>query len=182
MRMKMKTWVEWLELLVGILLLIGGIYTLIHPSASLAGISFLYGCLAIFTGILDIVFYVQMDRRTGFGPATALITGILGVLAGLCLTFQPAIGAWVLAWGFPIWFIVHCVSRLSRLNRIRFLTGNGHYYFSLVVNIIGLILGFFMLVNPFLALVSVPYIIGCYLILLGIDGIVVALITIGNKR
>lgn len=173
--MKKRNWIGWMELIVGILLLAGGIYTLMNPSASLTGLSFLYGCMAVFTGILDIVFYVQMDRRTGFGPVMALLTGILSILAGICLVFQPAIGTWVLVWMFPIWFIVHCVSQLSHLYIIRITAGNAYYYFSMIVNIIGLILGIFMAFNPIFAVISIPYMIGCYLILLGIDGIVVAL-------
>ena len=116
--MKQKTWTGWLELIVGILLLAEGIHTLTRPDAALIGLSFLYGCLAVFTGI-----YV-----------------------------------------------------------IRITLGNAHYYFSLIVNIIGLVLAVFMLINPFLTILSVSYIIGCYLIFLGIDGIVIALNTLGTHR
>lgn len=180
--MRQKNWIGWLGLIAGILLLVGGIYTLIYPSTALVGVTFLYGCLAVFTGILDIVFYARMERRTGFGPVLALITGILSILAGICLLFQPVIGAWVLVWVFPIWFIAHCISQLSHLYMIRIIAGNVPYYFSLIINIIGLILGIFMLVNPFLTMVSVPYMIGCYLIFLGVDGIVMALNILGSNR
>lgn len=180
--MREKTWTGWLELIAGILLLAGGIYTLICPNTALVGVTALYGCLAVFTGILDIVLYVKMERRTGFGPALALVTGILSILAGICLLFQPAIGAWVLVWIFPIWFIAHCISQLAHLSIIRMIAGDAHYYFSLIVNIIGLVLGILMLVNPFLTVVSVPYIIGCYLIFLGVDAMVMALNTLGSGR
>lgn len=178
--MRQKSWMGWMELIVGILLLAGGIYTLMRPGNSLVGISFLYGCLAVFTGALDILFYVNMERRTGFSPVLALVTGILDIIAGVILLFQPAVGAWVLVWVFPIWFIAHCISQLAHLSVIRMISGSAYYYFSLIVNIIGLILGIFMLVNPFLTMVSVPYMIGCYLIFLGIDGIVLALATFAN--
>lgn len=52
----------------------------------------------------------------------------------------------------------------------------------LIINIVGLILGIFMLVNPFLTMVSIPYMIGCYLIFLGADGIVMALNILGSNR
>ena len=129
--MRQKSWMGWMELIVGILLLAGGIYTLMRPGNSLVGISFLYGCLAVFTGALDILFYVNMERRTGFSPVLALVTGILDIIAGVILLFQPAVGAWVLVWVFPIWFIAHCISQLAHLSVIRMISGSAYYYFSL---------------------------------------------------
>ena len=65
---------------------------------------------------------------------------------------------------------------------IRVMAGNVMYYFTLVVNIIGLILGFLMLFQPILTLLSASYIAGMYLILLGVDGIAIAFSGIGSRR
>ena len=81
----------------------------------------------------------------------------------------------------PIWFIAHCISHLSHLNIIRITAGSSYYYFSLIINIIGLVLGFLMLIRPVIAVVSVGYIIGIYLILLGVDSIVRAVSDMGYR-
>jgi uncharacterized membrane protein HdeD (DUF308 family) len=73
---------------------------------------------------------------------------------------------------FPIWFIAHCVSELARLPCIHYERGEGYYIFALAVNIIGLILGAMLLFSPFLSLFSLPVITGAYLVLLGINSIV----------
>ena len=45
----------------------------------------------------------------------------------------------------PIWFIAHCISELTRTNLIRLIGNPFYYYFSLILNILGLVLGFVMI-------------------------------------
>ena len=171
----------WGELVVGIALVVLGIFTFARPSSALTGIVFVYGLLAVVTGIADIAFYVKIERHTGFGPVVSLITGILSILAGVLLLFNPDAVKWAMALLFPLWFIMHCISRLTHLPVIRLTAGSGYYYCTLIVNILGLILGFVMIVNPMLSLFSVSYVIGLYLLLAGIDPLVLAVSSIGKR-
>lgn len=170
------------ELIIGIILIILGIFTFVRPSNALTGIVFVYGILAVVTGIADIIFYVKIEQRTGFGPTISLVTGILSIIAGILLLFNPGAGKWAMVILFPLWFIMHCISRLTHLPIIRVTSGTGYYYFTLVVNILGLLLGFVMIFNPLLSFISVSYIIGCYLILIGIDHMVLAVSRLGIHR
>ena len=172
--MKNRSAIGWGELLIGIILIVLGIFTFARPSSALTGVVFVYGILAVITGIADIAFYVKVEQHTGFGPAVSLVTGILSILAGILLLFNPGAGKWAMVVLFPLWFIAHCISRLTHLSLIRMTAGTGYYYFTLIVNILGLLLGFIMIFNPLLSLFSVSYIIGCYLILIGIDHMVLA--------
>ena len=83
---------------------------------------------------------------------------------------------------FPIWVITHCISRLSHLRQIRMIAGRGMYYFILIINIIGLFLGFLMLLNPLFTLSAIRCLAGTYFILLGIDGILMAVSRMGMQR
>lgn len=172
----------WLELVIGILLILLGIFTLVNPSLALTGLVVVFGIVALVMGIADIVLYVRVERYTGFGPVVSLVSGILSVMSGLMLLVYPNAGKWVLSLLFPIWFIAHCVSRLSHLPAICMIAGDGMYYFTLVLNIIGLILGFLMVFRPLFSLLSVSYIISLYLILLGIDSIAMAFSGMGSRR
>lgn len=169
--MKNRSGFGWMEFMIGILLTAIGIITFLYPGRVLTGMVWLYGILAIVTGIVDIVFYIHVERSTGFIPVLALTAGLLTVICGLMLIFYPAAGKLVLSLFFPVWFIAHCISRLSRLPIIRRLDGKFAYYFTMVVNIIGIILGFLMMFRPLITLLSVTYLIGAYLILLGADDI-----------
>ena len=90
------------------------------------------------------------------------------------LLVHPEAGAFVVSVLFPIWFIAHCVSRLTHLNIIRFTAGNFYYWFTLIVNVIGIVLGAMMLFQPALAAYSADYLISIYLLLMGVDSLVMA--------
>lgn len=171
--MRRRSRYGWLELIEGILLILLGIYTLFNPGNMIRGITFVYGILAVITGISDIVFYAKTERYVGFEPTVALVSGILSILAGLMLLMYPNAGELIMTLLLPIWFIAHSVSRLTHLPLVR-LAGNFFYYFTMIVNILGIILGCLMIVWPTIALFSAGFIIGFYLILLGIDGVVMA--------
>jgi uncharacterized membrane protein HdeD (DUF308 family) len=178
--MRYRSGFGWLELIIGILLILLGVLAFIRPDAALTGLVIVYGIAAIGMGIADIVLYVQVEKYTSFGPFLSLISGILSVMAGIMLLVYPKAGMLVLTILFPIWFIAHCISRLVHIGHIRFIAGPGIYYFSLVVNIIGLILGFMMFLQPIFTLTAISYLAGTYLLLLGIDAIVIAFSRVGR--
>ena len=179
--MRKRSGFGWLELILGILLILLGIFTFIRPGSALTWIAVIYGIIAVVTGISDIVFYIKTERYTGFGPVIALVCGILSVMAGVMLLVYPGAGRLVVVLLLPIWFIAHCISRLSHLNVIRITAEDFHYYFTMIVNILGIILGFMMIIWPSIALFSSGFLIGTYLILLGIDSIITAISRIGSK-
>ena len=167
-----------LDLILGVLLFFAGLHAVTHPWSALAGVTLFYGLLAILTGIVDVIFYVKLERRTGFGPAAALVTGILSILTGILVLAQPAVGSVSLAILFPVWFIAHCISGLTRLPLIRWTAGNGYYYFALAVNVIGLM----MLCSPLLSMLSLPWMAGICLLLLGINSIVFGIQKLISRR
>lgn len=171
----------WIELIEGILLIILGIFSFVRPESMLSGFVMFFGFIALCVGILDIVFYVRTEEHMGFAPTISLISGSLSVLAGLMLLVYPGAVKWAFALFFPMWFIAHCISRLSQLPMIRVWTSKGHYYFVMVANIIGLCLGVLMLIRPVITIVSLSYLIGIDLILLGIDCITLAISRMGSE-
>lgn len=180
--MKRRSGFGWLELIEGILLIVLGGYTLARPEHALGGLIILFGVAAVVMGVADILLYVRVERYTGFGPVISLISGTLSVMTGVMLLVYPHAGQIVMTLLFPLWFIAHCVSRLSNLNTIRLFSGDFMYYFTLVLNVIGLALGALMLVNPWVSWLSIRYIVGFYLILLGIDCVVLAFSQMGSRR
>ena len=83
--MRQRSSYGWLELVIGILLTILGVYSFFRPVDYLTTFIVVYGVAALVTGIADIVFYCKMERHTGFAPTISLATGVLGVMAGLVL-------------------------------------------------------------------------------------------------
>lgn len=179
--MKRTSWLGWLELILGILLLLAGVYTVFRPEEALIWVAVFCGFLAVVCGILDLAFYVRMTRRTGFGPVAALVTGILGILDGIALASQPYLGSWILLWLFPIWMVVHCASRLAHLSAVRRLVGPGYCTGSLVLNILGLAAGVALFLFPYatslvlhISMVMVS-VVGACMALLGAEAVLVAI-------
>ena len=180
--MRRRSGFGWLELAIGILLIALGVLAFAKPDLALTSLVFAYGAAAVVMGVADIILYIEVERYTGFGPILSLIAGILSVMSGVMLVVYPRTGVVVLTVLFPIWFIAHCISRLSHLSSIRLIAGNATFYFALVINIIGLILGFMMLLSPIFTLNTIRYFASAYLILLGIDSVVMAASRIGMRR
>ena len=170
----------WLELLIGILMIVLGILVFVIPNLVMTSMVAFFGIAAIVMGVTDIILFIRVERYTGFGPILSLITGIISVMSGVALLIYPKLGAIILTVLFPIWFIAHCISRLTQVHHIRLIAGNNMYVFTLVVNIIGIILGFMMLLSPVFTLSAIRSFAGCYLILLGIEGILTAVSRMGK--
>lgn len=177
--MKRKNGFGWSELIVGLLLILLGIFAFIRPESMLTGAVVIYGVIAIIMGIEDLVVYARLSRFTGFGPMLSLISGILSVMCGVMLIANPNVGKWALTILLPIWFIAHCISELTRTNLIRLIGNPFYYYFSLILNILGLVLGFVMIFSPVLSFVTlraICYMVAIYLILFGIESIIAAFV------
>ena len=180
--MRRRSGFGWLELVIGIVLIALGIWAFARPELALAGMVFLYGIAAVVMGVADILLYVQVERFTGIGPMLALVSGIVSVMSGVMLVAYPGTGALVLTLLFPIWFIAHCIARLSHLYHIRLIAGRGVYGLILAINLIGLALGVMMLLSPFFTLAAIRSFASLYLILLGVDSVLMAASRMGMRR
>lgn len=179
--MKRRSGFGWLELVIGIVLIGLGILAFAKPDLALTGLVFAYGAAAVIMGVADIILFIEVQRYTGFGPILSLISGVLSVMAGLMLIAYPGTGVMVLTVLFPIWFIAHVISRLAHLGQIRYVAGDGVYYATLVINIIGLVLGILMIIYPLFTITTIRFFASTYLILLGVDSVVMAISQMGEK-
>ncbi|MCI8694896.1 MAG: DUF308 domain-containing protein [Lachnospiraceae bacterium] len=173
--MKKYSGFAWMELVVGVLLILLGVFTFLRPGSLLTGIVAVYGLIAVITGVHDILSYIRLEKYTGFASFVSLISGVLSVMCGCMLLLYPGAGKWVLSLLFPIWFMAHCISRLAHVYIIHMTGRKFFYWFSLTVNIAGLALGILMVFNPVLTFMTMRfmgYVAAVYLILLGVDSIV----------
>ena len=69
--MRQRSSYGWLELVIGILLSVLGIYSFFRPVDYLTTLIVIYGIAALVTGIADIVFYCKMERHIGFATTFA---------------------------------------------------------------------------------------------------------------
>ena len=148
--------VNWWELIAGIVMIALGIASLARPSLAVTGLVYAYGAAGVIVGVADILRYIRVERYTGFGPMVSLVAGVLSVMAG----------------------VVICVSRLASLSRVRLAAGRGAYYAALVLNLMGLILGAVLVVLPAASILTLGYLAAVYLIVLGVESLVMAFVTL----
>ena len=102
---------RWLEILLGIVYIIAGIYLLMHPVGGLLALTLLLGSFLVVYGIFALVLAFRMRPAPGWGWVLfdAIVTILLGVLIYI---HWPANTEWVVGTLFGISFIVSGVSRL----------------------------------------------------------------------
>lgn len=180
--MRRRSGFGWLELAIGIFLIVLGLWTFAEPERALTGLAVAFALAAIGMGVADIILFIQLERFMGLGPILSLAAGILSVMSGIMLLAYPKAGAMALTLLFPIWFMAHCISRLIHLGHVRLVAGRGIYYLLLAINIVGLILGFLMVLSPLFTLSAIRLFAGIYLVLLGIDSVIMAVSRMGMHR
>lgn len=107
-----KTWI--LTLLLGILEIGVGVYLLRHPGVSFAVLVLLVAFSFIIYGILEVVSSLAESRTSTTSKALTILTGVLGILAGIVMLFQPAASGVAFVWiiglfallSGPIWIAV----------------------------------------------------------------------------
>ena len=181
--MQAKTPFRITEILLGILFIFLAIYTLTHPLRGAGFLVILYAISAIVTGIFDIFAYVNMKKNgTATGGELSIVSAILTLIVGIILVFSPGTGVWVLTFLFPIWFILHAVMRLSTISLIKESGGKGLYWFTLIINVICIILGVLMLFDPAASFITFTYLVAFYLFLAGFSSIGLGIAGIKPKQ
>src|SRR5699024_8210439 len=100
------------QLIMGLCLIVLGVFTFLSPRSIFTGVAVVYGVAAVITGICDIVIYIKEERFTGFGPVVSLISGIFSMMTGIALLAYPGIAEWIVAMLFQLWFITTCIALL----------------------------------------------------------------------
>lgn len=157
------------QLILGILLLLLGIFTLIHIDTTLTAFVYVYGIASILFGIIEIAMFISLSSRSDWSPASALIMGILNIVMGILLLSDVWVGMLAMSFLFPFWMIFMCITRLCNLSVVRRLAGNGAFWFSLIVNVLGMLAGFVLLFFPGVSMITLSYLIAFYLLLAAIE-------------
>ncbi|MZM07541.1 hypothetical protein GT958_09365, partial [Bifidobacterium pseudocatenulatum] len=74
---------------------------------------------------------------------------------------------------FAVWFIADSVFALLAADLAKGVS-NGYYWFTVIVNILGIILGIMLLFNPISSALTLSFLVGFYFMLFGITHIVYA--------
>lgn len=162
-----KTSVNWGGLILGVLFILISLLSFNNPGGSLSAIVIFFAILAIINGIFSIVVRNQIKNMTGLRATAFLILGIIELILGIILLFNLSAGILALTYVFAFWFIADSVRNLFFLDHARTF-GNGHYWLTLIVNLIGVLVGIMLFFDPIVSAFTISFLIGFYFMLIGI--------------
>lgn len=93
-----------LWIIVGVLLIIAGIYCLCNPDVGLLSLSLYLGIVLLISGIIDIVIFAKCNQYM-IGAGWFLADGILTMLLSLFLLFNQAFTLLSLPFIFSMWLL-----------------------------------------------------------------------------
>jgi uncharacterized membrane protein HdeD (DUF308 family) len=168
----------WAVVLRGVTGIIFGILAFVMPVLTLAALVMLFGAYALVDGVFSII--AAATGRTGPRSWWALVlTGIVGIAAGLVTFFMPGLTALTLAYVIGAWAIVSGVLHIITAIRLRKVIDN-EWWLGLS-GALAIVFGVFMLLAPGAGALAVLFWIGAFAFVYGV--VLVALgITLRIRR
>lgn len=102
---KRGTWV--LNVLLGLVLLGIGVYLLRHPATSFALLIILTGSALVVWGVVEVVVALAKGGASATGKTIAVMAGVVAVLAGVLMFFQPAASGVAFVWVVGLFALIN---------------------------------------------------------------------------
>lgn len=140
-----------------------------NPELNLIAVVWMFALMAIVKGIFELFFRRKTKEFDGNKHTWIFILGIVDLLLGIFLVINIGAGLLALPYVFAFWFIFDSLMELMIYSSF---AGTTYYWFHLVLNILGIMIGFFLLFHPIIAALSLSYLVGIYFMISGILSIV----------
>jgi uncharacterized membrane protein HdeD (DUF308 family) len=159
----------WVFLLQGLAGIVLGLMLLTEPGATMVALTTLLGFYWLIVGVLALV-QVFVDRSTPW--MWSLLSGIVGILAGLFVLRHPLIAALTV----PTILIVILGVQGLVMGVIEIIGGfQGGGVGSFILGVVNVLVGLLLLGSPVAAALAVPLVFGVLLLIQGVASIVLAL-------
>lgn len=172
--MNRRAWgFDWHELITGILFIVVAFGLFTAPKVSAIAIALLMAIMAILSGLTTFAGYSKLRDYVNGRAVVALVFAVLDIIIGLIFLFDYQSAIVTLGYLFGIWFIFDSIERLIVVSHVRQLRSH-FFWLSLVLDVLGLIAGILLFVHPWIAFFSINILVVCYLVIFGINAIVLA--------
>jgi len=155
----MESGFDWANLLIGILMIIVSILVLSNPAATMTTLALFVGIAVLVSGVIFLFRYKESTAN--------LIYAIIAIILGIILLARPAFAVTALGFIIGIWFFIEGVLGLTRAGFYK-LVSSAMYIASIILNVLLLIAGLLVILNPFVAALSLPVLTGIALLIAGV--------------
>lgn len=163
---------DWGAFVAGILMVVVAFLILRHPEKGLHAFVLIFGIVSIVQGIVWLAAYSRFREFFARSWVT-LISGILDIVIGILFLCSYDIGALTIAYLFAVWFFVDSIVGIVFAWHLKGIS-NGYFIFNLILNILSLIIAIFLIFNPVIAVISLIWLVAFWLLVFGINEIIVA--------
>lgn len=146
----------------GSLAIVLGLAALTWPGITLSVIAVMWGIFALVEAISTFSRIGSADRSSKF---FYILSGVIGILAGLAVIFQPLWGAATLTWVLGFWLMVRGIIEIIAAIR---LPKEAPKAYLILAGVLWLLAGLVVMASPGLAMISMIIWIGMLTIALGI--------------
>ncbi|SPC37581.1 putative integral membrane protein [Latilactobacillus fuchuensis] len=164
---------DWSELMTGVIFLVVAYFLFKKPGVALSGFVMVIALAAIIRGIAKLSAYRHLREDTGIRATLMLINAILDIILGFLFIFNVPVGIISISYVFAAWFLVDAIVGLLNVGHLKqfnlFL-----YVVSIILDILGIVVGLLLLMNPVVTAVTLATLVGFYFAILGVNAIVIA--------
>lgn len=157
---------DWFSLVVGILFVLAGIASFIHPDKTLRFLAVLTGIVFILRGIHELWFRRLVDVALNERSGWIIFAAILDIILGIIVLAFPKWGILYLAILFAVWFIIDAINQIRAARFFR-LFHRGYATWLVVLGVLSVILGIVLLFSPLLSAMTIVWLISLMLIVFG---------------
>ena len=166
---KIPSWqLRLLYIALGVALLAGAIAIFSRPHDALAAMAFILGLMALVRGIFHVVSFYRVKQAAGWKLQLLLALGVVLIILGVFLLLWPQLVGSLMVWAVAAWFVIEALRSFAWQKELRRLNPKAATA-SLVLNVLLLVAGVFLVVNPLPALLTVPLLVGFALAFAGVD-------------
>lgn len=172
-KMEEKRKINWGSMIIGILFILVSLISFQDPAGNLLAVVVVFAIFAIIKGIMEICVRNRIKKLTGFKIYVPIILGVVDIIIGVYLLFNLNVGLAVLPFIFASWFLIDSIFGLFTIDIAKSISIE-HFWFALIINILGIIVGVVLLFNPLSSAFTLSFLVGFYFMLFGILNIVYA--------
>ena len=158
---------KWSSLIMGTLLLIVAVIIFSYPVKNFYTLTWLIGLLILINGVIQLLFRRAARALAGSGSGLIVVIGIIDIIFGLLVIFNVGASSTFFIFMFAAWFIVSSVIGLMTISKQNRLKG-----LSIIVNVLGLLLGIILLFNPMMGMILVSTMIAITFAILGVTYVI----------
>jgi uncharacterized membrane protein HdeD (DUF308 family) len=158
----------WAVAVVGALAIILGVVSFVMPGVTLASMVAAFGAFALVTGLVELGagFAQKTAMMLGSTARTYLIvTGVLGVLAGLATFFYPGITLAALYTVIAAWAVLSGITQIAAALVHR--AARQHTWLVAVGGAVSVAFGIYMIIRPAMGLLALAYAVGAFALIYG---------------